>query len=88
MFCSGLALAFHIPVKILLAKAKGLEGVAMSVWITDLMVMILLALYVCVIENKAKERRWNEGGWLDQRVSDWKRLLKLCGPCCLTTCLE
>ncbi|RXI01108.1 hypothetical protein DVH24_001342 [Malus domestica] len=44
MFCLGLALAFHIPVKILLAKAKGLEGVAMSVWITDLMVMILLAL--------------------------------------------
>ncbi|KAB2622557.1 MATE efflux family protein DTX1 [Pyrus ussuriensis x Pyrus communis] len=78
MFCLGLALAFYVPVNILLVKAKGLEGVAMSVWIIDLMVMILLAVYV----------RWNEGGWLDQRVSDWKRLLKLCGPCCLTTCLE
>ncbi|KAB2632579.1 MATE efflux family protein DTX1 [Pyrus ussuriensis x Pyrus communis] len=88
MFCSGLALAFHIPVNILLAKAKGLKGVAMSMWITDLMVVVLLALYTCVIEIKAKEGRWKEGGWLDQHVSDWKRLLKLCGPCCLTTCLE
>ncbi|PQQ19944.1 protein DETOXIFICATION 56-like [Prunus yedoensis var. nudiflora] len=55
----ALALALHIPINILLAKSKGLEGIAMSVWITDLMVVLLLAL-----------------------------LLKLCGPCCLTTCLE
>ncbi|KAM1787828.1 hypothetical protein ACFX11_038191 [Malus domestica] len=64
MFCSGLALAFHIPVNILLAKAKGLKGVEMSMWITDLMVVVLLASYTCVIEIKAKEGRWKEGGRL------------------------
>ncbi|XP_050376278.1 protein DETOXIFICATION 56 [Argentina anserina] len=88
MFSSGLALALHIPINIALANAKGIEGVAMSVWITDLMVVILLAIYVCVIEVEAKEGRLKEGGWLEQSVWDWIRLLKLCGPCCLTTCLE
>ncbi|CAL9029646.1 unnamed protein product [Prunus brigantina] len=88
MFCSALALALHVPINILLAKSKGLEGIAMSVWITDLMVVLLLTLYVCWIEINAKEGGWKEGGWLDQGVGDWIRLLKLCGPCCLTTCLE
>ncbi|KAM1034532.1 hypothetical protein PS1_038226 [Malus domestica] len=49
---------------ILLAKAKGLKGVEMSMWITDLMVVVLLASYTCVIEIKAKEGRWKEGGRL------------------------
>ncbi|GFZ06941.1 MATE efflux family protein [Actinidia rufa] len=31
---------------------------------------------------------WKEGGWWDQGVGDWLKLLKLSGPCCLTTCLE
>ncbi|KAF5460781.1 hypothetical protein F2P56_020623 [Juglans regia] len=87
MFSSALALAFHVPINILLAKAKGLEGVSMAVWITDLMVVILLALYVFLMEN-SKEIRWKDGGWWDQGISDFLRLLKLCGPCCLTTCLE
>ncbi|CAK7355744.1 unnamed protein product [Dovyalis caffra] len=87
MFSSALGLAFHIPINILLAKAKGLEGVTMAIWITDLMVMILLASYVLMMENR-KGVKWREGGWLDQGVDDWLRLLKLCAPCCLTTCLE
>ncbi|XP_018847487.2 protein DETOXIFICATION 56-like [Juglans regia] len=86
MFSSVLALCFHVPINILLAKAKGLEGVSMSVWITDLLVVIPLALYVFMIENS--KERWKEGGWWDQGISDWLRLLKLCGPCCLTTCFE
>ncbi|KAI6704799.1 hypothetical protein NL676_007761 [Syzygium grande] len=45
MFGSALALAFHVPINILLAKAKGLEGISMAVWITDLIIVILLALY-------------------------------------------
>lgn len=87
MFSSALAVSFHIPINILLAKAKGLEGVSMAIWITDLVVVILLALYVLMMEN-SKEGKWKKGGWLDQGVCDWLRLLKLCGPCCLTTCLE
>ncbi|KAG6791807.1 hypothetical protein D5086_001034 [Populus alba] len=87
MFSSALGLAFHIPINILLAKAKGLEGVSMAIWITDLMVVILLASYVLTMENR-KGGNWKGGGWLDQGVHDWLRLLKLCAPCCLTTCLE
>lgn len=87
MFSSALALAFHVPINMLLVKAKGLEGVAMAVWITDSVVVILLALYVFMMENN-KEGIWKEGGWWNHTGSDWLRLLKLCGPCCLTTCLE
>ncbi|PPD81904.1 hypothetical protein GOBAR_DD21170 [Gossypium barbadense] len=87
MFSSGLALAFHIPINIFLAKAKGLEGVSMAIWISDLIAAILLVLYVVVKEIR-KGGKWNEGGWWDQHVEDWLRLLKLSGPCCLTTCLE
>lgn len=87
MFSAALALAFHIPANILLSKARGLEGVAMAVWMSDLIVLILLAVYVGKVEN-AKEARWKEGGWLNQSYQDWMRLLKLSGPCCLITCLE
>lgn len=87
MFSSALAFSFHIPANILLSKAKGLEGVSMAVWITDLVVVILLAVYVVKEESK-KEVRWKERGWWNQSYQDWMRLLKLSGPCCLTACLE
>ncbi|KAK9277627.1 hypothetical protein L1049_007173 [Liquidambar formosana] len=87
MFSSALALALHVPINILLSKAKGLEGVSMAVWVSDFIVVILLCLYVLMMEN-IKEGKWKEGGWWNQRVGDWIRLLRLCGPCCLTTCLE
>lgn len=88
MFTSALSLAFHVPVNILLVKARGIEGIAMAIWISDLLVVILLALYLLVTECYGKEGKWKEGGWWEQGISDWLRLLKLCGPCCLTTCLE
>ncbi|XWS61892.1 hypothetical protein CRYUN_Cryun07bG0163600 [Craigia yunnanensis] len=87
MFSSALALAFHFPINIFLAKAKGLEGVSMAIWISDLIAAILLVLYVLLMENR-KGGNWKEGGWWDQGVQDWLRLLKLSGPCCLTACLE
>ncbi|XVF51621.1 hypothetical protein PTKIN_Ptkin04bG0199000 [Pterospermum kingtungense] len=87
MFSSALALAFHIPINIFLAKAKGVEGVSMAIWISDLIAVILLLLYVLLMENR-KAGSWKQGGWWDQGVQDWLALLKLSGPCCLTTCLE
>ncbi|KAM7259451.1 hypothetical protein ACFE04_015192 [Oxalis oulophora] len=87
LFCSAIGLIFHIPINIVLVKAKGIEGISMAVWISDLLVVILLVVYVLVVEN-GKEGKWKEGGWLDQSISDWLKLVKLCGPCCLTTCLE
>lgn len=87
MFSSALALACHIPINILLSKEKGLVGVSMAVWITDLIAVILLATYVSIVEI-GKQSRLKEGGWLTQGYQDWIKLLKLAGPCCLTTCLE
>ena len=82
-----LALGFHVPINIFLAKTKGLAGVSMAVWISDLIILIILIIYVIIVEN-TKEGKWKEGGWLDQSYGDWIRLLKLSGACCLTTCLE
>ncbi|WOG81670.1 hypothetical protein DCAR_0100821 [Daucus carota subsp. sativus] len=87
MLSSAVAVALHVPINILLMKAKGLEGVAMAVWISDLIVVVLLTVYILRLEIK-NGGRWEGGGWFEQGSDDWIRLLKLCGPCCLTTCLE
>uniref|UniRef100_A0A1U7VWN7 Protein DETOXIFICATION n=2 Tax=Nicotiana sylvestris TaxID=4096 RepID=A0A1U7VWN7_NICSY len=87
MLSSTLAVALHIPITMLLSLTKGLEVISMAYWITDLIIMILLAIYVMIVENR-KGGEWKEGGWWEQGILDWVRLLKLCGPCCLTTCLE
>ncbi|KAJ0970996.1 hypothetical protein J5N97_018955 [Dioscorea zingiberensis] len=82
LFSSAVGLALHIPLNILLSNAMGLIGVAMAVWLSDLTVAISLALYVFIREgNKG-------GGWLEQSVSEWLRMIKLSASCCLTTCLE
>lgn len=82
LLTSALALVFHVPVNILLSEAMGLKGVAIAVWVSDLIVTIPLVFYVLTVD------KWKEGGWWNQQPSDWIILLKLSGPCCLTTCLE
>ncbi|KAI3453562.1 hypothetical protein Pfo_010225 [Paulownia fortunei] len=86
MLSSTLAVALHVPVNVLLSKAKGLERIAIAAWITDFTVVILLGFYVLIAEQR-NGGKW-KGVWWEQEISDWIRLLKLCGPCCLTTCLE
>ncbi|KAF9616930.1 hypothetical protein IFM89_033000 [Coptis chinensis] len=87
MFCSAIALAFHLPFNSVLSKVKGLQGVSMAIWLTDFVLVILLVAYMLVTERK-KAERWKVGGWWDKKLSDWIRLVRLSGPCCLTTCLE
>ncbi|KAJ4956230.1 hypothetical protein NE237_013013 [Protea cynaroides] len=87
MLSSALALGLHFPINILLSRAKGIEGVSMAIWLTDLTVVILLGLYVLVMERRQRNK-WGEEGWWNHRLGDWIQLLRLCGPCCLTTCLE
>ncbi|CAH8315565.1 unnamed protein product [Eruca vesicaria subsp. sativa] len=87
MYTTAAATSLHIPINIFLSRAKGIQGVAMAVWITDLIVVILLTGYVIVAEG-FKDNKWKAGGWLDQKAQDWLKLLKLSGPCCLTVCLE
>uniref|UniRef100_A0A1J3CIN1 Protein DETOXIFICATION n=1 Tax=Noccaea caerulescens TaxID=107243 RepID=A0A1J3CIN1_NOCCA len=87
MYATAAATSLHIPINIFLSRAKGIAGVAMAVWITDFIVVILLTGYV-IVGERLKENQWKEGGWLDQRAQDWLKLIKLSGPCCLTVCLE
>ncbi|KAG1355323.1 protein DETOXIFICATION 56 [Cocos nucifera] len=91
LFSSAMALAFHFPLNVLLSKEKGIEGVSMAIWLTDLTVVIMLVSYVLVTQRRKKgdsTKLWQEGGWWEQRMQDWLRLLRLSAPCCLTTCLE
>ncbi|WOL09684.1 protein DETOXIFICATION 56 [Canna indica] len=100
MFSSAAGLALHVPFNVLLSKAKGIEGVAMAIWLTDLSIVIMLGSYVVMTE---KARRIDGGGgdgktaedgeeggrqWWKQSLAEWTTLLKLSAPCCLTTCLE
>ncbi|CAN8325616.1 unnamed protein product [Cochlearia groenlandica] len=87
MYTTVAATSLHIPINIVLSRAKGIEGVAMAVWITDSIVVILLTGYV-IVSERSKQSKWEEGGWFDQCVQDWLVLIKLSGPCCLTVCLE
>lgn len=48
---AAVAVAFHVPITILLSRAKGLQGVSMAIWISDLLVVILLPSYVVIAEN-------------------------------------
>ncbi|KAE8647882.1 hypothetical protein Csa_000448 [Cucumis sativus] len=86
MLSSALALALHVPINLFLAKSKGLIGVSIAIWVTDFVAMISLAIYVWLKQSMSNNEEG--GGWFDQTVQDWVRLLKLSGPCCLTTCLE
>ncbi|KAL6556837.1 hypothetical protein OROHE_006713 [Orobanche hederae] len=87
MISSALAVALHVPINFFLSGTKGIQGIAMAVWITDLIVVAFLGLYVMVAERR-KGGKWDEGGWWEQNSGDWVRLVRLCGSCCLTTCLE
>ncbi|XP_008811430.2 protein DETOXIFICATION 56 [Phoenix dactylifera] len=94
LLSSAMALAFHFPLNVLLSKRKGLEGVSMTIWLTDLTVAIMLVSYVLATERRKKgdsTKLWPDaggGGWWEQRMQDWIRLLRLSAPCCLMTCLE
>ncbi|XP_074317543.1 protein DETOXIFICATION 56 [Silene latifolia] len=87
LFSSTIAVAFHVPINMILSKSMGVAGVAMAVWLSDLIMTLVLLISVLIIEIK-ENVKWRQGGWWDQSVKDWSILLKLCGPCCLTTCLE
>lgn len=90
LFRSAIALAFHVPVIIVLSRAWGLAGVVTAVWLSDLAMVIVLAAYIVVTEARRKVRPMEGGGWRDLwiRPGDWVQLLKLSRPCCLTICLE
>ncbi|XP_019155798.1 PREDICTED: protein DETOXIFICATION 56-like [Ipomoea nil] len=87
MAATALAIGLHVPLNVFLSKSMGVRGVSMAFWVTDLMILVMLCIYVVIKENM-KGGKWKEGGWWEQSGGDWIRMVKLAGPCCLTTCLE
>lgn len=47
-------ITLHVPINVLLSRNRGLEGVAMAVWMSDLLVLVLLAVYVFVAEFRIR----------------------------------
>ncbi|XP_031123939.1 protein DETOXIFICATION 56-like [Ipomoea triloba] len=87
MAATALAVGLHVPLNMFLSNAMGVQGVSIGFWVTDLMILVMLCVYVVIEENR-KGGKWKEGGWWEQSGGDWVSLIKLAGPCCLTTCLE
>ncbi|KAH7864257.1 hypothetical protein Vadar_027550 [Vaccinium darrowii] len=78
MLSSVVAVARHVPINVLLYKAKGIEGVSMAIWTTDLMVVILVALYVSIAEICSKGGRRvarARGSRLDQLAQTFRPVL-------------
>ncbi|CAN6913952.1 unnamed protein product [Brassica oleracea] len=67
-------LSLLCPLKAYLSSQGGMEGVAMAVWITDLIVVILLTGYVLVSEG-LKENKWKEAGRLPNPVESVSALI-------------
>ncbi|XP_002981285.2 protein DETOXIFICATION 48 [Selaginella moellendorffii] len=85
-WCSALALALHVPINLLLVihLKMRIRGVALSAALTDFNLVIFLVGYLR-ISGKYK-RTWD--GWSRDSLKDWRPLLNLAIPSCISVCLE
>ncbi|KAI4384754.1 hypothetical protein MLD38_002864 [Melastoma candidum] len=86
--CAGLAILLHIPITYLLVIRLGLgiKGVALSgVW-TNFNLILLLAIYVSV--SGIHKKTWGGLSWECFNLREWRRLLNLAIPSCISVCLE
>jgi MATE family multidrug resistance protein len=91
MYCSLLAVTFHVPLNILLVVVMGLgvPGVAMASVLTNLNMVMLMVGYVWWAGRNGGEMRWTAG--IDLKEVCWGGvgpLLQLAVPSCLGICLE
>ncbi|KAK7271009.1 hypothetical protein RJT34_26586 [Clitoria ternatea] len=92
MYCSLVAVVFHVPLNYLLVVVMGLgvPGVAMASVLTNLNMVVLMAVYVCVWMKKEVVLRWGcgGGGMMAGVCSGLGQLMGLAVPSCLMICLE
>ncbi|KHN32803.1 MATE efflux family protein 9 [Glycine soja] len=64
MYCSLVAVLFHVPLNYLLVVVMGLgvPGVAMASVMTNLNMVVLMAGYVCVCRKREVVLKWRGGG--------------------------
>lgn len=86
MLSAAFALALHVPINYILAYhlSLGIQGIAVAVAITDLNLLVTLLLYLFLSGTCRKS--WQ--GWSLQCFDEWKPILDLAIPSCLSVCLE
>ncbi|KAI3522315.1 hypothetical protein L1887_11851 [Cichorium endivia] len=86
MWCSMIAVAFHVPLNYVLVVVMGLgvSGVAMASVVTNLNMMALMAGYVWVYGRWRWSWRWTDG----IGIGGVGPLLRLSVPSCMGICLE
>ncbi|KAK7277343.1 hypothetical protein RIF29_18494 [Crotalaria pallida] len=94
MYCSLVAVAFHIPLNYVLVVVMGLgvPGVAMASVMTNLNMVVLMAGYVWIWRKKEMMIKWScgggGGGVVGFLCGGLGQLLRLAVPSCLMICLE
>ncbi|KAK9143524.1 hypothetical protein Syun_012924 [Stephania yunnanensis] len=85
-FCAAFSILIHIPINYLFVTCLGLgiKGVAVSGVCTNFILVASLILYIAIsgVHNKT----W--GGVSSECLKDWKSLLNLAIPSCISVCLE
>lgn len=84
--CSALAILLHIPINFFLVSYLGLgiKGVALSAVWTNFNLVASLILYIVV--SGTHKKTW--GGFSFECFTQWKSLIELAIPSCVSVCLE
>ncbi|XVF59432.1 hypothetical protein PTKIN_Ptkin07bG0275400 [Pterospermum kingtungense] len=86
MFTAAFALALHAPINYILVYhlSFGIRGIAVAFALTDLNLLVTLLLYLCF--SGICDKTWK--GWSMECFDQWKPILCLAIPSCLSVCLE
>eukprot|EP01018_Ginkgo_biloba_P027843 Gb_41153 [translate_table: standard] len=86
MWCSFLAVVFHVPLSVLLVFVLnlGVPGVAIATWWTNFNMLFFLVAYL--LYTGVHKRTHVE--WSVASLREWCPLLKLALPSCFAVCLE
>ncbi|KAM7507098.1 hypothetical protein LguiA_017551 [Lonicera macranthoides] len=87
MLAAAFSLSLHAPINYLLVYKLnlGIRGVAMAAAITDLNLLICILIYLCFSGINVKSfQEWS----LFQCFTEWRSILCLALPSCISVCLE
>ncbi|GFQ05079.1 multidrug and toxin extrusion protein 2 [Phtheirospermum japonicum] len=85
MISAALSLSLHAPINYLLVERLnlGIRGVALSVVVTDFILLANLVIYSCFCGGRRKNIYWLGGP-----IQEWVSILNLALPSCFSICLE
>lgn len=86
MLTAAFALALHAPINYILVYhlSFGIQGIAVAVALTDLNLLITLLIYIFF--SGICDKTWK--GWSMECFDEWKSILCLAIPSCISVCLE